>query len=144
MAFNGLLEIDRVRVIYEGSGNFQVFSGLLWPKLRVLNCNWTLYCIYERFKISIPLETHQLIKSPPNLKNLVIKFKTWKMDGILSRRVNSMKIQKWQLLRIQCYLEFWLFTLRQICPSWVWQKRINLYYRTGSWVTKIFSIRFGN
>ena len=35
------VKIGWVRVIYDGSGNFQVFSGFLWPKLRVPHC--TIY-----------------------------------------------------------------------------------------------------
>ena len=34
-----IVEIGWVRVIYDGSGNFQDFSGFLWPKLRVPHCN---------------------------------------------------------------------------------------------------------
>ena len=33
-----IVEIGWVRVIYDGSGNFQDFSGFLWPKLRVPHC----------------------------------------------------------------------------------------------------------
>ena len=36
--FMDIVEIGWVRVIYDGSGNFQVFSGFLWPKLRVPHC----------------------------------------------------------------------------------------------------------
>ena len=36
--FTGIVKIGWVRVIYDGSGNFQVFSGFLWPKLRVPHC----------------------------------------------------------------------------------------------------------
>ena len=37
--FTDIVKIGWVRVIYDGSGNFQVFSGFLWPKLRVPHCN---------------------------------------------------------------------------------------------------------
>ena len=37
--FMDIVKIGWVRVIYDGSGNFQVFSGFLWPKLRVPHCN---------------------------------------------------------------------------------------------------------
>ena len=36
--FMDIVKIGWVRVIYDGSGNFQVFSGFLWPKLRVPHC----------------------------------------------------------------------------------------------------------
>ena len=38
--FTGIVKIGWVRVIYDGSGNFQVFSGFLWPKLRVPHCKY--------------------------------------------------------------------------------------------------------
>ena len=37
-----IVEIGWVRVIYDSSGNFQVFSGFLWPKLRVPHCTLLL------------------------------------------------------------------------------------------------------
>ena len=37
--FMDIVKKGWVRVIYDGSGNFQVFSGFLWPKLRVPHCN---------------------------------------------------------------------------------------------------------
>ena len=37
--FTNIVEIGWIRVIYDGSGKFQVFSGFLWPKLRVPHCN---------------------------------------------------------------------------------------------------------
>ena len=36
--FKDIVEIGWVRGIYDGSGNFQDFSGFLWPKLRVPYC----------------------------------------------------------------------------------------------------------
>ena len=38
--FMETVKIGWVRVIYDGSDNFQVFSGFLWPKLRVPHCKF--------------------------------------------------------------------------------------------------------
>ena len=36
--FMDIVKIGWVRVIYDGSGNFQVLSGFLWPELSVPQC----------------------------------------------------------------------------------------------------------
>ena len=43
--FMDIVEIGWVRVIYDGSGNFQVFSGFLWPKLRVPHCTFISFSL---------------------------------------------------------------------------------------------------
>ena len=69
--FTGIVKIGWVRVIYDGSGNFQVFSGFLWPKLRVPHCmsNFlTKLGVFKQFMYS-GVRVILAIKIPKSLEN---------------------------------------------------------------------------
>ena len=53
--FMDIVKIGWVRVIYDGSGNFQVFSGFLWPKLRVPTVSKRPIVMYRRRPKILPL-----------------------------------------------------------------------------------------
>ena len=56
-----IVEVGWERVIYYGLGNFQDFSGFLWPKLRVPHCK------LQAFSLKVVRITQTVRNSPSRI-----------------------------------------------------------------------------
>ena len=74
--FTDIVEIGWVRVIYDGLGNFQLFSGFLWPKLRVPHCT-NIFRVNHTFLLDVNALVHVEFSGPVQGKNNITKLKTY-------------------------------------------------------------------